>query len=127
MTDTVTLEALATEIRQQLKTINDGVDARTSDEQLRRLVTEVLDGLKDDSEFVRKLRFGNEPADLQLVGTKYARWGLSVPDVEFLHDLMSAHKGERLKNGGVHPGPSEELTRTFGAISAARYMSADQV
>lgn len=127
MTDTVTLEALATEIRQQLKTINDGVDERTSDEKLRQLVTEALDGLKDDTEFVRKLRFGSDATDLQMVGTKYARWGLSVSDVEFLHDLMSAHQGERLKNGGIHPGPSQELTRTFEAITAARYMSADQV
>lgn len=125
--DTVTLEALATEIRQQLKTINDGVSERTSDEQLRRLVGEAVDGLKSDEEFVRKLRFGTEATDLQMVGTKYARFGLTIADVEFLYDLMSSHRGERLKNGGVHPGPSEELSRTFESISAARYLSAEQV
>jgi hypothetical protein len=127
MGDTLTLEELATEIRQQLTTINDSVSASTSDEKLRQLVTEAIEGLKDDSEFVRKIRFGAEVPDLQMVGTKYARWGLSVPDVEFLHDLMSSHRGMPRKGGGVHPGPSEELSRTFESISAARYMSADQV
>lgn len=127
MTDTVTLEALATEVRQQLKTINEGVSERTSDETLKRLIGEAVEGLKDDTEFVRKLRFGSDATDLQLVGTKYARWGLSVSDVEFLYDLQRAHQGERLKNGGVHPGPSEELSRTFDAICAGRYLSADQV
>lgn len=127
MTDTVTLEGLATEIRQQLEAINGSVSERTSDEQLRRLVTEALEGLKDDAEFVRKLRFGSDATDLQLVGTKYARWGLSVSDVEFLHDLMQSHRGNPRRSGGVHPGPSEELTRTFEAISAARYLSMEQV
>jgi hypothetical protein len=127
MTDTVTLEALATEVRQQLKTINEGVSDRTSDETLKRLINEAFEGLKNDAEFVRKLRFGSEATDLQLVGTKYARWGLSVSDVEFLHDLMQSHRGNPRKGGGVHPGPSEELTRTFDAISTARYLSQEQV
>lgn len=127
MTDTVTLEALATEVRQQLKTINEGVSDRTSDETLKRLINEAFEGLKEDTEFVRKLRFGSDATDLQLVGTKYARWGLSVSDVEFLHDMMRSHTGEKMKNGGVHPGPSEELTRTFEAITTARYLSAEQV
>lgn len=127
MTDTVTLEGLATEIRQQLSTINEQMSERTSDEQLKRLVAEAVDGLKDDAEFVRKLRFGSDATDLQLVGTKYARWGLNVSDVEFLHDLMQSHRGNPRKGGGVHPGPSEELTRTFEAISAARYLSMEQV
>lgn len=128
MTDTVTLEALATEIRQQLKSINDGVSERTSDEQLKRLVNEALEGLKDDAEFVRKLRFGGgEGTDLQLVGTKYARWGLSVSDVEFLYDMQTSLAGQQRKGGGQHPGPSEELSRTFEAISTARYLSMDQV
>lgn len=127
MTDTVTLEALATEVRGQLKAINEGVSDRTSDETLKRLIGEAFEGLKDDAEFVRKLRFGSEATDLQLVGTKYARWGLSVSDVEFLHDMMRSHQGEKLKNGGIHPGPSEELTRTFEAITTARYLSAEQI
>lgn len=127
MTDTVTLEALATEVRGQLKAINDQTAAATSDEKLRQLVTEAIEGLKGDEEFVRKLRFGTAPADVQLVGTKYARWGLSVSDVEFLYDLQCSIRGQRNTKGGTYQGPSEELTRTFEAISAARYLSMDQV
>lgn len=127
MTDTVTLDALAGEIRQRFEALDTTVSERTSDEKLKQLVIEALDGLKDDAEFVRKLRFGSEATDLQLVGTKYARHGLTVSDVEFLHDLMTSQRGMPRKGGGTHPGPSEELNRTFEAISAARYLSAEQV
>lgn len=126
MSDQLTLDALGTEVRASLTAINEQVSAATSDEKLRQLVTEALDGLKGDEEFVRKLRFGTTP-DTQLVGTKYARHGLSVSDVEFLYDLMNAQRGIPRKGGSVHQGPSEELTRTFEAISAARYMSAEQI
>jgi hypothetical protein len=123
----LTIEELGTEVRQRLDAINEHVSSSTSDEKLRQLMTEAIEGLKDDEEFVRKIRFGAGPVDTQLVGTKYARWGLSVSDVEFLYDLMSAHRGQRLIRGGAHLGPSEELTRTFESISAARYLSADKV
>ncbi|MEU7904117.1 hypothetical protein [Actinoplanes sp. NPDC049118] len=123
----LTIEELGTEVRQRLDAINEHVSSSTSDEKLRQLMTEAIEGLKDDEEFVRKIRFGAGPADTQLVGTKYARWGLSVSDVEFLHDLMTSQQGTQRKGGGVHPGPSEELTRTFDSISAARYLSADKI
>lgn len=123
----LTIEELGTEVRQRLDAINEQVSSSTSDERLRQLMTEAIEGLKDDEEFVRKVRFGAGPTDTQLVGTKYARHGLSVADVEFLYDLMSAHRGQRLKSGRVHEGPSEELTRTFESISAARYLSADKI
>ncbi len=127
MGDTLTIEQLGADVRQRLDAINQQVSASTSDDKLRQLITEAIDGLKNDEEFVRKIRFGAGSTDTQLVGTKYARWGLSVSDVEFLYDMMSAHRGQRLKNGGIHQGPSEELTRTFESISAARYLSADKV
>lgn len=127
MSDQLTMDALGSEVRQRLDAISEQVSASTSDEKLRQLITEAVEGLKGDEEFVRKIRFGAAPADTQLVGTKYARWGLSIGDVEFLHDLMTAHRGQRLIRGGVHPGPSEELTRTFESISAARYLSADKI
>jgi hypothetical protein len=127
MTMPVTMDELAADVRQQLDAINKSVSDATGDERLRALVNEAVAGLAQDQEFVRKLRFGSDAADVQLVGTKYARWGLSVSDVEFLHDLMEAQRGMARKGGGVHPGPSEELTRTFEAISAARYLSMDQV
>lgn len=127
MTMPVTMDELAADVRQQLDAINKSVSDATGDERLRALVNEAMTGLMQDQEFVRKLRFGSDATDAQLVGTKYARWGLSVSDVEFLHDLMEAQRGMARKGGGVHPGPSEELTRTFQAISAARYMSMEQV
>jgi hypothetical protein len=123
----LTIEELGTEVRQRLDAINEQVSSSTSDEKLRQLMTEAIAGLKDDEDFVRKIRFGAGQTETQLVGTKYARWGLSVSDVEFLHDLMTAQTGMARKGGGVHPGPSEELTRTFSSISAARYLSADKI
>jgi hypothetical protein len=122
----LTIEELGTEVRQRLDAIGSDVSERTSDEKLTELVRGVVDSLSQDPEFVRKLRFGQGPAETQLVGTKYARWGLSVADVEFLYDIQSSLRGMPTKRG-IHPGPSEELTRTFEAISAARYLPMDQV
>lgn len=127
MSDQLTMDALATEVRQRLDAISEQVSSGTADEKLRQLITEAMEGLKGDEEFVRKIRFGAATTETQLVGTKYARWGLSVGDVEFLFDLMSAQRGVARRNGGTHPGPSEELTRTFDSISAARYLGADKI
>ena len=129
MSDQLTLDALATEARQRLDAISADVATRTSDVELTRLVREVVTSLGDDDEFVKKIRFGGGDGgtERQLVGTKYARWGLSVSDVEWLYDMQRAHQGQTLRRGGVHPGPSEELTRTFEAISDARYLSQDTV
>jgi hypothetical protein len=123
---TLTLEQLGADVRQRLDAIGADVSERTSDEKLTELVRGIVDSLSQDPEFVRKLRFGQGPAETQLVGTKYARWGLSVADVEFLYDIQSSLRGMPTKRG-IHPGPSEELTRTFEAISAARYLPMDQV
>ncbi len=106
MSDQLTMDALGSEVRQRLDAISEQVSSNTSDEKLRQLITEAIDGLKGDEEFVRKIRFGAASTiETQLVGTKYARWGLSIGDVEFLHDLMTAHRGQRLIRGGTHPGP----------------------
>lgn len=143
MTDQVTLDAAATEIKQRLEaTVSEKVgealegrlpDDQTmellrSDEKLKEFVrTNISSLLTEDKEFARKIRFGGGDTDTQLVGTKYARWGLSVSDVEFLYDLQTSLRGQPKRGGGVLAGPSEELTRTFEAISAARYLSADKV
>lgn len=126
MSDTA-LEALATEVRQRLDGVDQKVTDAVSDDKLADLIRTQLDGLLTDEEFVRKIRFGTEPVAATLVGSKYARWGLSVADVEFLHDLMSSQRGMPRKAGGVHPGPSEELNRTFEAITHARYLPMQQV
>lgn len=118
----ITLEALASEIRQRLTAIESSVP---DDDALEAKVRESLEGiLNEDSDTVRKLTFGRE-SDRELVGTKYSRWGLSVADVEFLHDIQSALKGKPTvgeEGGSVHPGPSEELANTYRAISEGRHM-----
>ncbi len=82
-------------------------------------IKSIVEGLLGDQEFTRKMRFGK--SDPCLVGGKFARWGLTTADVEFLHDIMTAEhdRGKR--------GPSEELTRTFQAVSDAVYMSQEEI
>lgn len=127
MTAPLTMEELGADVRQRLDAINKEVATRTSDEKITELIRGIFEDLSKDEEFVRKIRFGQGPAERKLVGTKYARFGLSVADVEFFYDMQSALAGQPRKKGGVHPGPSEELTRTFEAISEARYLPMEQV
>lgn len=123
MTAPSTIEDLAVEVRQRM----DAVDQAVSDQRLEEMIQRCLSDLTNDEEFVRKIRFGQGATERQLVGTKYARFGLSVSDVEFLHDLMASQAGQPRKGGGLHPGPSEELSRTFSAITQARYLSNDKI
>ncbi|WP_062441286.1 hypothetical protein [Herbidospora daliensis] len=112
----ITLEALAADIRQRFEGVNADLAEKMSDQRLRALVEETLQGmLTEDNEFLRKMKFGR--ADQQLIGGKYARLGWTVADVEFCHDLLRAAK----ESGRSKQGPSEELTRTFNAISEGRY------
>lgn len=131
MSETQTFETLATEIRQRLDGIDEKVSDQVSDVKLGELIrTQVMALVEQDPEFVRKLRFGSDGGqDRKLVGTKYARWGLSVADIEYLHDLQQGLRGQRKTSGrgGVYEGPSEELGNTFEAISDAMYLPAEQV
>lgn len=118
MTEHAPLDALAGEIRQRMDAIDNKLSDATSDTRLAELVRSQLERLlSDDSgaELVRKLRFA--PADTKLVGTKYARLGMTVSDVEMLHDLMVA--SQRI---GKSNGPSEELRAAFAACSEGRYV-----
>lgn len=125
--ETITLEQLAENIKARLDGISDDVTQRISDAKLNELIRTNLTDILSDPEVTRKIRFSqNEPTG-QLVGTKYARWGLSPADVEWLYDLQSSLRGLPKRGGGAHAGPSEELTRTFEAISDARYVPADKV
>lgn len=115
-----TLEALATEVRQRLNGVDEKISVAISDEKLGEMIRTNLEGLLADpkfsEEFSRKIRFGAGP-ETELAGTKYARLGWSVADVEFAYDLLRASKEVNLSRRG----PSEELTRTFTAISEGRY------
>ena len=124
----MTLDALATEIRQRMDGLDTRIDQRVgdrlddkvgealTDERIRGLIRDSLPQLLEDPEFgktIRKMRFGQ---DDKLVGSKYARLGMDVPDVEMLHDILLA--GQR---AGVSRGPSEELRKVFAAVSEGRY------
>ena len=128
---TSTVEAVAADIKARLDGIDESIAEKTSDAKLTELVRGFLPDLLEDltadeqSEWVRKLRFGKNEGDARLVGSKYARHGLSVSDIEWLHDQQRSIQGQRRTEhdggAGTYEGPSEELARTFGAISSARY------
>ena len=130
MADATTVEELARDIRQRLDANDETISERTSDEHLAEIVRGVLDGMTDDeaAEFSRKIRFAAGNPDRELVGTKYARRGLSLADVEFLYDMQRSLAGQRRVDGaGVYEGPSAELTRTFDAASDAFYLTDDEL
>lgn len=114
-----------------LKDVNSRIQAlpvALTEEQVKGIVNSVLEtALSDEnSEFYRKMRFGSGPP--QLVGSKFARWNLSIGDVEFLYDLQSSLRGQRkVADSGIYPGPSEELENCFKSISEAFYMPAEMV
>lgn len=112
-----TIDELMTQITQRF----DALGQQMSEERIRALVTECLNGLTDDEPFVRKMRFGS--SDPRLIGSKFARWGLSAADIEWLHDQQSSLAGKQRANGGVHEGPSAELKKAFDAISDAYYLN----
>jgi len=107
----------------------EGIGEAVSEDRIRNIVSTYLDELTDDSDFVRKMRFGpGSGPDAQLLGTKFARWGLTLADVEWLYDVQDSLRGlRRVNGGGVYQGPSEELENTFRAISAAMYVPEDQI
>ena len=73
------------------------------------------------------MRF-NTGGDARLVGSKFSRYNLDAADIEYLFDLQTSLTGQRKVNGGgVYPGPSEELSNAFEAVSDAIYMDMDQV
>jgi hypothetical protein len=127
----LTIEDLGREVRQRLDAINETLSTRTSDEQLRRLVTEATEGLLNDdsNEVVRKLRFGGGgDRDQQLVGTKYRRWGLDVADIEYLHEVQASLKGQKkVAAPGVYGGPSEDLDKVFNQVTEAAYLPMEEV
>jgi hypothetical protein len=118
-------EMLIKDISDRLTAIGQAIP---DEAKLRTMISEQLSLLAQDEEFTRKMRFGGGGQERKLVGSKYARWGLSIGDVEFLYDLMESMRGQRMVNrNGIYEGPSEELRNTMGAISEAAYLSEAQV
>jgi hypothetical protein len=122
-----TTEDLLQEINTRMQAIETtATEARdaVSEANVRSLVEAYLTGLDDNDPLLRKMRFG--APDPELAGSKYGRWNLGVADIEFLYDLQDSLRGQRKVSGGVHEGPSEELSRVFKAVSDAYYLSEEQ-
>jgi hypothetical protein len=123
----VSREQFIQDVNQRVQAIQTDTDTKitelkdlVSPEKLRAFVAEYLGSLDDADPIVRKMRFGT--SDAALIGSKFARFNLTPADVEFLYDLQVS----KARNG-LGKGPSEELTRTFKAISDAQYLSDDEV
>ena len=73
--------AAVTEIARDIAARLDSLDARFSDEEMKTAVESQLAALLEDgdSDVVRKLTHGQ--GDKRLVGSKYARAGLSASDI----------------------------------------------
>ena len=115
-------ETIITEVRAQLETLNSNLAEATSEARLVALINQVVEGLAGKEEFQRKMRFGSGDAPAKMLGTKYARHGLGIGDIEWLYDYQMARRGQ-----GRNRGPSQELTDTFNAVSDAVYMTDEQV
>ena len=85
-----TTEELIKDIHTRVEAMDAEQKAALSDARLRQIITELF--ADPSSEFVRKFQFGAAAAP-QVVGTKYARWGLNVADIEFLYDLQESLRG----------------------------------
>jgi len=124
MAENLNLDVLLKEINDRLTVIGQQVD----ETKLRSMVEGQFNLLMQDQGFARKMRFGAGGGDKKLVGTKYARFGLSVQDIEFLYDLQESLRGQkRVNDTGVYEGPSETLRNSFAALSEAYYLPMEEV
>ena len=104
-------DTIITQVRAQLETLNSNLADATSEARLVALINQVVDGLSEDEKFQRKMRFGSGDAPAAMMGTKFARHGLNIADIEWLYDYEMARRGTRHFNG-----PSQELTDVFNAV-----------
>lgn len=118
MSDQLTMEALGTEVRQRFDAIDTSINERLSDEKLGDILEKSFQrylATDEGREHVRKMRFGK--SDDKLVGSKYARLGMDVSDVEMLFDLTQSAHARGLSDNG----PTDELRNTFKAVSKGEY------
>lgn len=129
---TTTVEDVAKDLRDHLDaSVDTKVSEAITDDKLTEIVRGFLPGLLDDladsddqGAFIRKLRFaGQGDTTPELVGTKYARHGLGIGDIEFLYDIVRSAEGQKRVGAGRYGPPPEELVRTFDAVSPAQILS----
>ncbi|MHC5035582.1 MAG: phage major capsid protein, partial [Planctomycetota bacterium] len=106
------MENIIKEINERLAALGESV----SDARIEATVQSYFDKMLGDEEFTRKMRFAAAP---ELYGSKYSRLGMSVADIEFLHDFLVAAQAV-----GKSKGPSAELRQAFTDASQARYVTA---
>lgn len=117
------IERLLTDVGQRLGGLPADI---IGEKQIKNIFQELFNAALADPELGRKMRFDTKSPDV-LHGSKFARWNLSVADVEFLYDMQNALKGQRKSDGGAYEGPSNDLDNAFKAISDACYLSNDEI
>lgn len=113
-------DTLMRQISEQLQALKNPL----TEADINRIVAEQIRAFFADGDAVRKMRFGGGGGDPRLFGTKFARHGLGLADIEFLYDLQTA---AQIRNPHQFGGPSEQLRNAFNAISEAYYVSEDKV
>lgn len=104
------------DIQQRLTSL----DERFTEDKIKDLITSVLGGMDEKDPVLRKFQFATpEP---KLAGTKFARYGLEVADIEMVYDIVTS--AQRV---GLSSGPSEALEKAFKELSEAHYMSEEEI
>ena len=122
MSNLALIEKMLTDVTARIESL----PVAPTEEALKGMIKTMMDEVFKDPDLARKMRFG-QPADAPLLGSKFARHGLSISDVEWLFDIQTALKGERKGGGGTYEGPSEALTNCFDAISDAIYIPQEEI
>ena len=120
---TPTVDSLKADIAARFDAIDGEVQAKLSKERILQVFEEALAA---NPALLRKFQFGTQ-AEESVIGTKYARWGLSVADIEWLYDVQQSLKGQRKIDGGSYTGPSEGLDKTFRGLTDAMYLSDEEI
>ena len=99
-----------------------------TDDAVQRVMSQIVpqvEELLSSPEFVRKFRFDSAAdAAPSLRGSKFARLGLGIGDIEMLYDVTSAlHRMQPQK----FEAPSEELENAFNHVSAAQYVPQETI
>ena len=93
-----------------------------TENEIRQLIEVSLRESLEEEGVLGKLRFGGDP-EPKLLGSKFGRFGMSVGDIEHLHDMMIARHSMDPRT----EGPSEALENAFNDISSARYLNQDEI
>ena len=120
------LNTIMSDVQARLKSLPEHVTENDAfEKRISSVVKQIMGQVQQDPnpDVYRKMSFQSPVANGKLLGSKFARHGLTASDVEFLYDLQVAVA----RGGNGQGGPSEELTNAFKAISDAYYLPEDEV